>query len=144
MKIEVLEGGVIPSYAHFSDAGIDCKARIDCKWAFENGTYTCLVPLGFKIEVPKNHVLLLFSRSCMGFKQNISLVNSVGVIDSGFRGEVIAKLTYSGKFGIPPMIMKGNKACQMVLFEIPRMYLEEVDTISESDRGEDGFGSTGL
>ena len=144
MKIELLTGGKLPEYAHFSDAGMDCFSTKECVWAFENGTYTCTVPLGFKIEIPKGHVVLLFSRSGMGFKQNISLVNSVGVIDSGYRGEVVAKLTYSGKFGVPPTILKGSKVCQMILFETPRMFLEEVDVISESDRGDDGFGSTGL
>ena len=143
MKIELLLGGTLPAYSHIEDGAMDCYSAKDCDWAFENGTYTCDIPLGFKVDVPKDYILLLFSRSGMGFKQNISLVNSVGVIDCGFRGEVRAKLTYNGKFGLPPSILKGNRVCQMMLMENPRIYLDVVDTISDSVRGTDGFGSTG-
>lgn len=141
MKIKLLNKSCEPSYAHSTDAAMDCKASKDCEWKYNGSVFTCEVPLGFKIEVPRDYALLLFSRSGMGFKELITLSNSVGVIDCGYLGEIKVKLiSYKTRF--PKEIKKGDKVCQMMLVYRPKIYLEQVENLEPTDRGENGFGST--
>ena len=144
MKIELLDKACMPRYAHVNDAAMDCIARTDVSWTTENNVQVAYVPLGFKISIPKNYVLLLFSRSGQAWKSNITLSNSVGVIDSGFTGEVQAKLIRQGVSMDGPMdINKGDRVCQMMLVELPRIYLDVVDKIENTDRS-NGFGGSGV
>ena len=144
MNIELLEDGVLPQYAHQADACMDCFSREDVEWEYEHGVQTATMPLGFKIEIPRGYALLLFSRSGMGFRDNISLANSVGVIDCGFTGEVKVKLIkHSITMDCKEPIQKGDKVCQMALFRRPKIYLNKVDKLEPNERGVNGFGSTG-
>jgi len=89
-------------------------------------------------------VLLLFSRSGHGWKNNITLSNSVGVIDSNFRGEVKAKLIRIGvALSEPDEIKQYDRVCQAILIQRPKVYLKVVDKVSETDRS-NGFGSSGV
>lgn len=143
MNIVILEKGCMPIYAHEDDGGMDCIAREDCEWEYNGLVFTCKVALGFKIEVPRDYVLLLFSRSGMGFNYLTTLVNSVGAIDCGFTNEVKAKLiSFSNNY--PPSIKKGDKVCQMMLVYRPKIFLKKVSKLSDTERGDDGFGSTGV
>lgn len=144
MQIVLLDKKCKPKYAHDTDACMDCFSRLDVEWEREGNIDVAYVPLGFKASVPRNHMLQVFSRSGYGFKQNISLANSVGIIDSGFRGEVMVKLIRIGvSLDSPKAIKAGDKVCQIALVERPRIYLDVVDKLSGSDRGANGFGSTG-
>ena len=96
---------------------------------------------GLKAEVPEGYVLLLFSRSGHGFNKGIRLVNCVGVIDSDYRGEIKIKRTADATGG--GLIQEGDRIAQGLLVEIPRVQIEEVEKLSETRRGEGGFGSTG-
>ena len=109
--------------------------------------YRLNVPLGIKVEVPPDYVFDLFSRSGQAFKYNCTLANSVGQIDSDFRGEVIAMLQSLEPFDITPDPVTGVVAiAQGRLVHAPRVYFEIVkeSELSVTKRGEGGFGSTGM
>ena len=97
---------------------------------------------GIAMEIPPGHVGLVFPRSSVS-KTNLSLRNSVGVIDSNYRGEIILKFLDLEEMDNLPSYVAGNKIGQIMLIERPEIELEEVEELSETDRGEGGFGSTG-
>lgn len=100
-----------------------------------------IVDTGFFIEIPKNYVGLLAPRSSLGFKFDCTLSNSVGIIDSDYRGEVKAKIINLSKN--THIIEPGERVAQLVIVPIAQYELEKVEALSETDRGEKGFGSTG-
>lgn len=96
---------------------------------------------GLAFEVPANHVLLIFSRSGHGFNNSVSLANSVGVVDSDYRGEVMVKLRADDQGALP--VKSGDRIAQAMILPIPTVELVEADVLSDTERGTDGFGSTG-
>lgn len=98
---------------------------------------------GLAFEIPKDHVMLVFSRSSHGFKSNTRLANCVGVIDSDYRGELMVKLTRDSKYGSSMEIKTGDRIAQAMIVPIPKVTFEEVEELSETERGEGGLGSTG-
>lgn len=108
---------------------------------------------GLSFEVPAGHVMLIFSRSGHGFKNDIRLSNAVGVIDSDYRGEVLVKLRndqpgFNPSFLVNPseeatftVIHPGDRIAQAMIVPIPTVELEEVDELSDTARGTGGFGS---
>lgn len=108
----------------------------------DNGCPSRMFGTGLSIEVPKGHVLLVFSRSGMGVKHGITLVNSVGVIDSDYRGEVCVPLiNQSDKQYIVRM---GDRIAQGIIIPYPEVEFIESEELSETDRGVNGHGSTGV
>lgn len=97
---------------------------------------------GLAFEVPVGHVMLIFSRSGQGFKHDVRLANCVGVIDSDYRGEVMVKLTKDCD-AFDFQVKNGDRIAQAMLVPIPVVLFEESDELTETDRGEKGFGSTG-
>ena len=95
---------------------------------------------GLAFEIPENHVGLLFPRSSVS-KTSLSMANSVGVIDSDYRGEISAVFKVNDKNA--DIYNIGDRVCQLVIVPIPAVELEEVDDITETVRGVGGFGSTG-
>lgn len=125
----------LPSYTKKGDAGMDLTA-ISLKKEpgyWEYGT-------GLAVQVPEGYVGLLFPRSSIS-KTDHFLKNSVGVIDSGYRGEIKIRMS------IPclgaPCYHTGDRIAQLVIVKLPWVEIEEVDDLEPSDRGEGGFGSTG-
>lgn len=105
--------------------------------------YRLDVPLGIEVEVPVDYTLDLYSRSGHAKKFNCTLANSVGIIDSDFRGEVVAMLYSPFPFEIVPSQSTGMVAvCQGKLVHAPHVYVEIVDELSSTQRGKNGFGST--
>ena len=136
VKIKKLnENAVIPRYAHPTDAGLDLVAVSKSKDRDGNFVYGT----GLAFEIPDGYVGLLFPRSSI-YKQDLFLTNSVGVIDSGFRGEVTVKFR-PHLFAKP--YDKGDRVAQMIIMPYPHIDFVEVNELSESDRGEGGYGSTG-
>ena len=131
---------VTPQYAQDGDAGMDLTAtsfRIT-ETFMEYGT-------GIAVEIPNGHVGLLFPRSSITkAPQGVSLKNSVGVIDSNYRGEILVRfeLPYPGikPYGIIPVV--GDKVAQLLVVPYPTVHMEEVGELSDSNRGQGGFGST--
>lgn len=99
------------------------------------------VPTGLSFEVPEGHTLLIFARS--GYAMHgVSLANSVGVIDSDYRGELKVLLRYNGSLGCIE-VKPGDRIAQGMIVPIPAVRFEVVEELSETSRGEGGFGSTG-
>ena len=137
MKIKVKKlhpDAVIPFYAKDGDAGMDLTA-IDVS-ADEGGiTYKT----GLAIEIPRWHVGLLFPRSSV-YKTGQSLTNCVGVIDSGYRGEIMMKFTLS-RFQREYDI--GDRVGQLIIIPYPMIEFVEAEELTETDRGDGSYGSTG-
>lgn len=132
------DAGYVPRYAHDGDAGMDLRAVEDCTIAPGE---SAMVRTGLHVEVPRWHVGLVFPRSGLGSK-GITLRNATGVIDSGYRGEVLAALwnTTSEPFEVH----KGDRVCQLVVMPYCPCSVEEVTELSGTERGTGGHGSTGV
>lgn len=169
VKIKKLnKDAVIPQYAHGTDAGLDLTAVSRRHDEYGNVVYG----FGLAFEIPEGYVGLIFPRSS-NYKHNLTLTNSVGVIDSGYRGEVTAKFSYNicvvtsnklterirhlltGWFS-PKDDMSihltrfnkneykvGDRVAQMIIIPYPKVMFEEVQELSDSERGTNGYGSTG-
>jgi dUTP pyrophosphatase len=131
---------VVPDYAHYGDAGLDLIAtsvrKTDLYW--EYGT-------GLAVEMPVACVGLLFPRSSIS-KTTHCLRNSVGVIDSGYRGEIKVRMSIPSRFDDDELTLEyrvGDKVAQLIVFEAPRFKVVESEELSESARGLAGFGSSG-
>ena len=134
VKIKKLhENAVIPSYAKPGDAGMDLTATE----AFETSDHVTY-RTGLSIEIPDGYVGLLFPRSSI-YKKGQSLTNCVGVIDSGYRGEIMLKFTRSNN-----QYAVGDRIGQMIIMPYPRIQFEVVNKLSTTDRSSNGFGSTGV
>lgn len=96
---------------------------------------------GLVFEIPAGHVLQVFSRSGHGFKNSVCLINSTGIIDCDYRGEVQVKLLNQGDE--PFEVAQGDRIAQAMLTPIPKVELVEVTEVSATERGTGGFGSTG-
>ena len=125
---------VIPSYAKIGDAGLDLTAVTE-SWDNDIVTYGT----GLAVGIPEGFVGLLCPRSSV-YKTDLILANSVGVIDSGYRGEIMFKYR-SLDSGLEYHIR--DRVGQLLLVPIPLIKTLEVDKLSSTDRGEGGFGSTG-
>ena len=129
---------LIPTRAHGTDGGVDIRTRDNIM--LEPGAETT-VHSGFCCEIPVGWVGLVFPRSGLGTKHGVVLKNTVGVIDAGYRGEVMLKIKNTGDSVLS--IASGERVAQMVLVSC---FLGDpilVDELSDSDRGTGGFGSTG-
>lgn len=142
MPVDVVcEDGFVPEYKHDGDAGADLRAHIEGPLTIQPGE-SALVPTGVRIAIPDGHVGLQFPRSGLGCNHGVCLANGTGVIDSGYRGEVRAKLLNLG--ADPFTVNPGDRICQLVILPYTNAKFWTVDELSESDRGADGYGSTGL
>lgn len=133
------EDAVIPSYAKDGDAGMDLTAT--SKSYDEHGNVVYGTGLAF--EIPNGYVGLLFPRSS-NTKKDLILGNSVGVIDSGYRGEVVLKFKAALKdqHRMKEIYEIGDRIGQIIIMPYPQVEFVEVDELSSSDRGVGGFGST--
>jgi dUTP pyrophosphatase len=141
IKIKMLDKSLpVPVYAHKTDAGIDLYSTISCILKpFERK----IIPSGIKVSIPEGYAGFVLPRSGLAIKNGISLVNSPGLIDSGYRGEICVIMINLDK-EIDFIINKGDKICQLVIKKIEYAKLIEVEELDDSDRGECGFGSTGI
>jgi dUTP pyrophosphatase len=124
---------VMPKYAHPGDGGMDVYAisKVETDKYIEYGT-------GLAFEMPSDHVMLLYPRSSVS-NMDLTLANSVGVLDSGYRGELKLRFRKSGD----AIYEIGDKIGQILVLPFPLIEFEETDELSESVRGEGGFGSSG-
>lgn len=93
---------------------------------------------GLAFEIPPDHVMLVFSRSGHGFKERASLINCVGVIDSDYRGDVAVKMTK------PIQAKAGDRIAQAMIIPVQQVTFQVTDDLTETKRGQGGFGSTGV
>ena len=138
LKIKRLDrDAVIPKYSKIGDAGLDLVAT-NIK---ENTTFQITYGLGIALEIPEGFVGLVFPRSSIR-NTELTLSNSVGVIDSGYRGELQA--TFNKLNGLDSISYNvGDRVCQILIIPYPQIEFVEVEDLSNTERGEGGFGSTG-
>ncbi len=130
---------VIPKYATIGDAGMDLVAVSKHTDMINN---LVIYDTGLAFEIPTGYVGLVFPRSSIR-KYNLQLTNSVGVIDSGYRGTI--QFTFRIVDGVtePKLYEIGDRVGQIIIVPYPIVNCVEVDELSDTDRGEGGFGSTG-
>ena len=134
------ESAVMPIYSTSGSAGADLCACLEEPVTIMPGE-TKMIPLGWAIEIPEGYVGLAFARSGLATKRGIAPANKVGVIDSDFRGEMMAALhNHSDQ---PQVISGGDRVLQMVIVPCVQAAFEEAEELSETGRGEGGWGSTG-
>lgn len=127
-----------PKKAHHDDAAYDLKSRVDL--TLEPGL-ACLVPTGLFLELPIHYEAQVRPRSGLALKHSLTIPNSPGTIDAGYRGEVGVIMLNAGREDY--RVRRGDRIAQMVIAKLPEVELLPAETLSESRRGEGGFGSTG-
>lgn len=129
-----------PVRANESDAGFDLTA-ISLEYPSDGDSSLYVqARTGISIEIPKGHVGLVFPRSSIS-KTRHSLRNAVGVIDSGYRGEIMLRFSHDQT---STGYRQGDKIGQIVFIKLPKIEMLESEDLSNSDRGQGGFGSTGI
>jgi dUTP pyrophosphatase len=140
LRIELInEHAKLPDYAHEGDAGMDLYA---VESVTLNPGERKLVGTGLKIQLPPNTEAQIRPKSGLALKKGITLLNTPGTVDEGYRGEVGVILINHSNEVYPVEI--GQKIAQMVIMPVTRVTVEKVDRLGASDRGEGGFGSTGV
>jgi len=160
VKIEkIYDDVVVPQYAKEGDSGMDVRAYITEERAnLEQDNYhghgtlppktipifshdRKIIPTGIKVSIPQGYEIQVRPRSGMAFKEGITVLNTPGTIDSGYRGE-IGVILYNTTDRVI-WIEHGYRIAQLVLQEVPQIVWEEVKSVDETSRGAGGFGSTG-
>ena len=129
----------LPSYAKAGDAGADLATRVD--FTIKPGE-RILVPTGISIALPDGYVALVHPRSGLAVKHGISIVNTPGTVDAGYRGElqvILINLDQNQSISFK----KGDRIAQLVIQQVERAKFTEVSELPGSDRSTGGFGSTG-
>ncbi len=130
---------VLPSAQHPGDAGLDLRAVADVTVAPGE---RAMVPTGVAVAIPEGHAGLVLPRSGLASKQGLTLANAPGLIDAGYRGEVICAVV-----NLDPTtavaISEGDRIAQLVIVEVPEVAPAWTESLPETVRGDGGFGSTG-
>lgn len=133
-------GAKLPRFAHSGDAGLDLCAAGDCTLQpFERA----LIPTGVQIAIPEGFAGFVMPRSGNALKLGLSFPNTPGLIDSGYRGEVQV-LAINLDPETPLSLEAGDRIAQLVILPVPALTVCEVDELDMTQRGEAGFGSSGL
>jgi dUTP pyrophosphatase len=139
VDIELLEGGSIPKYARDGDAGADLTSS-DLVIVPAEGRV--LAKTGIKIAIPYGYVGLIHPRSGLALKSGVTVLNAPGTVDSGYRGEIGVILQNTSPVDV--FLAAGERIAQLVIQKVETVEFNVVDALTESDRGEGGFGSTGV
>lgn len=131
----------IPKYQTENSAGVDIRASLDEDLVLKAGEFK-LVSTGIYLEIPSSYEVQIRARSGLSIKHGIGLVNGIGTIDSDYRGEIKVPLINFSKEDFT--VENGMRIAQMVLSKYEKINFEEVDELSDSERQDGGFGSTGV
>ena len=139
VNLRLLDPNVSPPTAvHEGDAGLDLQAR---DAAVIGPGERAAVPTGIAVAIPEGYAGLVLPRSGHARRNGIGLVNSPGLIDSGYRGEIEVLLINHGTETV--RFERGDRIAQLLIIEVPRVNWQQSDSLPNSTRGEQGFGSTG-
>lgn len=137
------DSAILPSFASAGAACFDLHADLKSEDGCEQiiFSYEHIFRTGLAFDIPEGYALMVYSRSGHGFKNDVRLANCVGVIDSDYTGEVKVKITIDndGSF----TVNHGDRIAQAMLIKLPSVQLVEVDELKTTERGANGFGSTG-
>lgn len=131
----------LPSYATEGSSGMDLYAAIEDEVLIQPGTWE-VIPTGIYVEIPEGYEGQVRPRSGLAKDYGVTVLNSPGTIDSDYRGEIKVILINLGKE--PFRVKRGDRIAQLVIVPIVRAVFEEVEELSNTERGEEGFGSTGI
>ncbi len=132
-------GATLPAYAHEGDAGMDLSSAVD---ATVPARGRAMVPTGLAMELPPFYEAQVRPRSGLAAKKGITVLNTPGTIDSGYRGEVCVILYNASDEDF--RVAAGDRIAQMVVAPVTRAEIAEAESLDSTDRGEGGFGSTGV
>lgn len=138
VKVRLTDGAPLPKHAKKGDAGMDLTSRETVEVAPQG---TVMVGTGVAMEIPEGFVGLVFPRSGLASKRGVSLTNCVGVIDSGYRGEIKAPLYNAGHE--TQVVQRGERVCQIAIVPFVTCECVEADELSQTERAATGFGSSG-
>ncbi len=139
LKVKLSDGAPLPRHAKVGDAGLDLTSR--------NPTFhidpheTVMVRTGVRAEIPEGHFGAVVPRSGIASKRGLAPVNSPGTVDSNYRGEILVPLHNYSERG--QLVEHGERICQLIVQPHATCECVEVSELSETERGGDGFGSTG-
>ena len=141
IKVERINKDIeLPKYQHFGeDAGLDLHAAEEL--TIKSGEYK-LIKTGLKIAVPRGYAAFVYPRSGLALKKGVTVLNADGVIDSGYRGEVGVILINHGAEDFN--VNFNDRIAQLIIQQVNTIEWNEVESLSESQRGEGGFGHTGI
>ena len=131
----------LPKYAKLGDAGCDLLAAEDM--TIQPGGGRALVPTGIALAIPEGYAGFVQPRSGLAVKNGVSVLNSPGLIDSGYRGELKILLINTDP-STPFDVVRGERIAQLVIQKVEQVQFDEMDSLPSSDRGDGGFGSTGV
>ena len=134
------ENAIAPVKAHAADAGFDLTCSSITTEINERGQLIIVYHTGLAFEIPEGYFGALVPRSSIANK-TLTLTNCIGVIDAGYRGEVMAKMKATTDV-IPAVYKEGERFAQLLILPVPEVQFEESTELSEGDRGENGYGST--
>ena len=141
VRIQRLDLGLpLPTYAYEGDAGVDLYSSIDVTIT---PVARAVIPTGIAIALPNGYAGFVQPRSGLALRSGLSIVNTPGLIDSQYRGE-IKVIAINTDTSSPIEIHRGDRIAQLVIQEVPVVRLVEVDELDETQRGARGFGSSGV
>ena len=141
IRIKAKKGAVIPHYATEGAAGADISAYLSAPVTLRPCEYKA-IPTGLFMEIPEGYEVQVRPRSGLALKHGITVLNAPGTIDSDYRGEVKVILINHSSEAFT--IQNGDRIAQIVVARVHRLPFVEVDDLSATERGEGGFGSTGV
>lgn len=130
----------MPAYAHTGDAGADLLAAHEAK--LEPGGGRARIGTGIAIAVPPGHVGMVVPRSGLAFRHGVVCLNTPGIVDSGYRGELMVLLVNTDP-AEPYVVQRGDRIAQILIQPVERAEFTPTEELDEAHRGEAGFGSTG-
>lgn len=136
-----IENLPLPKYETENSGGLDARADIYADVVIPP-MQRKLIPTGLKVAVPKGYTLDVDSRSGLAYKNGVFVLNAPGIVDADYRGEIGVILMNLGDQ--PFTVKRGDRICQLLLRQVERVVWAEVDVLSSTDRGEGGFGHTGV
>lgn len=140
-KLDHAKNLPLPAYESDEAAGMDIRAALDKPRTLEPGERD-LVPTGLQMALPAGYEAQIRPRSGLAYKQGVTMLNTPGTIDSDYRGEVkVLAINLGDK---PYVIENGDRIAQMVIAPVYQPQIEETDSLPETNRGQGGFGSTGV
>lgn len=140
LKIRKLDEGLpTPRYANPGDAGLDLYAAEDAR--LEPGQ-RAMIPTGIAVAIPQGYAGFVQPRSGLAAREGLSIVNTPGLIDSGYRGE-IKVIAINTDSEVPIEVSRGDRVAQLVIQQVPIVEVVEVEELDDTDRSTGGFGSTG-
>ena len=133
------DGAVLPQAAHPGDAGLDLRSTVDVKIGPGERV---MIPTGVAVAIPQGNAGLVLPRSGLASKHGLTLANAPGLIDAGYRGELICAMVNLDP-STPVAIAAGDRIAQLVIIAVPEVQPGWAETLPDSARGQGGFGSTG-